>query len=425
MRTRLAVICLTVLAIGLGTHPASAAGFDFVEQGGKAAGMAGAFVAQADDPTAIFYNIGGLALSESEKVTSLGLTLYTLNESLYQGLPPGIGGGTAAEQGELMTLHPHAYLVLPVSDSLIAGVGLFTPFFFETDWLQPDSFAGRGVATNAELVTYDLNPAISYAVSDVFGIGLGVTYRSSELKLGRRFFADNPGGGDPLDVGDQQIDTDFDDGFGFNFGLLHKPSDGFSWGLSYRSAIEIDYNATGVMTQVSTGDTQLDALFAASLPYDDELAGTSTLEFPESGTVGFAFHFGDSLTIELDGQWTGWSSVDRVSFAFTASPVLDHEIIESFDDTTTIRAGAEYSTSSDTKYRFGVALDESPQSDAYVGPFLVDADRTVITAGFGKDPLDLAFVWIDPAQRIISNQIDDLNGNYRSSSWKLTVTMSF
>ena len=47
----LVVVALAALAAA----PLSAAGFGIFEQGAKANGMAGAFTAQADDPSALFY----------------------------------------------------------------------------------------------------------------------------------------------------------------------------------------------------------------------------------------------------------------------------------------------------------------------------------------------------------------------------------
>ncbi len=89
-----------------------------------------------------------------------------------------------------------------------------------------------------------------------------------------------------------------------------------------------------------------------------------------------------------------------------------------------IRVGLQYGTATGTYYRVGLALEETPQPGSTVGPFLADANRTLFAMGFGKDPIDVAFVWVDAEQRIISNQIDDLNGSYRSSAWKLALTLN-
>ena len=90
MRVTSAVLLSTLVVA-----PAFAAGFEFPTQSAKALAMGGTFVAQANDPTAIYYNPGGLGLLAKKKGASLGLTTSKLNESLYQGLAPGIGAGTS------------------------------------------------------------------------------------------------------------------------------------------------------------------------------------------------------------------------------------------------------------------------------------------------------------------------------------------
>ena len=47
------------LALLAASGPAFGAGFGIFEHGSKAMGMAGAFTAQADDPSLLFHNAGG------------------------------------------------------------------------------------------------------------------------------------------------------------------------------------------------------------------------------------------------------------------------------------------------------------------------------------------------------------------------------
>ncbi len=424
MRLLNRTLVLVSATLLIGADGARADGYSFFSQGAKAMGLGGAFVAQADDPSAVFYNLAGPAVAEG-KAAALGVALSTLNESLYQGLSPGIGAGTAAAQDDGSSLLPHAYFIQPLSDTVKLGFGLTTPFNFKTEWAEPDSFAGRTVSTAAELVTYDLIAGLSIRLSPTFGFGAGAVYRSSELTQNRRLQRFNPAAGEEQDVADVAFETDFSDGIGWTVGLIHKPSERFSWGVSYRSPIDIDYNAIGRLTQVSTGNDQLDAILRLSLPYDEDLATATSLEFPEVLTVGFAVGLTKALTLEIDAESTGWSNVQQVDFDFLTDSTFDSTIRQDFDDTLSLRAGLQYTTLIGIQLRLGMAMEESPQPDATVGPFFADADRTVLAVGVGLDWIDLAFMWIDSEQRIISDQIDDLNGNYRSSAWQLGLTLSF
>lgn len=81
MKRGLTVVVLLVLLLpGL----VFGAGFHIREQGAKAMGMANAFVAQADDPSAIFYNPAGIAFQSGTQV-SLGVTVVKVPETKFTG----------------------------------------------------------------------------------------------------------------------------------------------------------------------------------------------------------------------------------------------------------------------------------------------------------------------------------------------------
>ena len=67
-------IVQTFFALLLGTSLVFGSGFSIYEQGAKAMALSGAFAAQANDVTAVFYNPAGLTQLEGINV-SLGTTL--------------------------------------------------------------------------------------------------------------------------------------------------------------------------------------------------------------------------------------------------------------------------------------------------------------------------------------------------------------
>jgi long-chain fatty acid transport protein len=66
---------------------ASAAGLRVNEQGAKAMGMGNAFAAQADDPSALYYNPTGIAFLKGTQV-SLGSLLIAVPETEFNGTTP-------------------------------------------------------------------------------------------------------------------------------------------------------------------------------------------------------------------------------------------------------------------------------------------------------------------------------------------------
>jgi long-chain fatty acid transport protein len=414
-------------ALGVASPAVAGGGFELFAQGSKAAGLAGAFVAQADDPTAVFYNPAGLALKPpppgKPKKLALGVTAHALNEALYQGLPPGTGAGTAAERETGFTLAPHLYAAKPLGERVVLGVGIYTPFLYDSEWSAAGGFAGRFVSTGAELVAYDVAPTLAFQVTPTFGFGVGAIYRSSELSQSRRFPLPDPVTGRPRDVASLSADSDFESGIGFSLGILHKPSPRFSWGASYRSPIEIDYGGVVRLTQIETGDAGFDALVRATLPLDEDLPLATTLELPDTTRLGVAFGLGKRLLLELDAEQTGWSSVQQIVLASPGEPQLDQTLELALDDSMAYRAGLLVSLPTGFQLRFGYAFEESPQPDASVGPLLADSDRSVYAGGIGLDWLELAFAWIDYDQRIVTTNADAVNGNWRQSAYLLSLTI--
>ncbi len=414
------LIAAGILCAALATPGLEAAGFDFFTQGGRATGMAGAYVAQADDPTAIFYNPGGLALLADRKSVSIGTAATSFNEALYQGLPPGIGGGTTGEQEtSIDTLH-HAWVVYPLGDYFVAGVGAFSPFRLNNEWADADTFAGRSIATASEITTYDVVPTLAFQPTERFGIGLGLIYRSSELSASRRLSGTLAG--QPVDIASLSLDTDMEPAFGFTFGMLHKASPRFSWGLSYRSAIETDFIGTGELTQIETGNDQFDELIEGTFPFGDELALASQLSYPDLASLGIAFGLTGATLIELDVNRAGWSDAQNVDFLFTGNPDLNTRHPLAFEDAMSYRLGFRYQFRTGPRFLLGYAFEETPQPDATVGPFLADSDRHLLSAGFGLDWLDVGLSWITYDQRVIRTSAAGLNGNWRANSWIVSVT---
>lgn len=417
-----ALAALALTALGW-PAAAGAAAFDAFAQGAKSAGMAGAFVAQADDPTSIHNNIAGLVFVDAFKA-SIGVAAQVQSEVLYQGLPPGQGQGTAGSQRDEAVFVPHSYLALKLGKNTKAGIGISQPFHFRSRWDDPDAYAGRATATAAKVVAYDVTIGISHRIGGTFGVGAGVIYRSSVLELDRRFQGTDPSSGARLDFGSLATEMDPSDGVGFTAGLLHRPSKKFSWGASYRSAIEIDYQGAATLTQIATGNAQLDELLRTTQPFDQALTATATLELPDQARLGFAFGNGKSWLAELDIERIGWSVVRELRFSYPSRPLLDRTIPLEFADTFNYRLGFQYSFPTGFQLRGGVAFEESPQPDETVGPLLADGDRTVAGFGVGLDWLQLALQWVEQEERLVSTQREGLNGNYRASSWLFGLTIN-
>ena len=80
------------------------AGFGLFEQGAKATAMGGAFAATADDPSAIFYNVAGIAQQRHTSFLAGGTLINFANE--FTGDPNDAFTSGAPEPRPTMRLVP-------------------------------------------------------------------------------------------------------------------------------------------------------------------------------------------------------------------------------------------------------------------------------------------------------------------------------
>jgi hypothetical protein len=117
-------------------------------------GQGNAFVAEANDASAIFYNPAGLNQIKRAQVYQGSFFNYPDREFS--------GGGQDSQTNHRIYRSLTAYVAIPVHDRVALGLGFFSPFGMGTAW--PPTWAGRYLTTFSSLKTYCLNPVVSVKV---------------------------------------------------------------------------------------------------------------------------------------------------------------------------------------------------------------------------------------------------------------------
>ncbi len=410
------------LALVFSAQVGTAGGFSVFDQSAQTMGIAAAATALSERPSALFYNPGGAAFL-TKKAFEGSLQYPAQVDVSFAGVPPNGSVASFFDQEAGTSMRFSGYWIQPIKKTINFGLAVFSPFGFTNEWGEPDTYAGRFVSLRSELETLDFNPNLTFRFGDKLGIGVGAIVRVAQLTHGRRIPTIDPRTRNTVDIADLAIDSGQETGYGWNAGLLYRLSEGFSWGFSYRSRMTIDFAGSGRLTQILTGNQQLDDVVRISNPFDQDLPLTTGLKFPDVLSTGLAIGKSDGFQTTLDVNWTGWSQFDEVDVTFTTFPVFGDTFRQNFDDSFTYRVGFQLTTGKGSAYRIGVALDESPQPLARVGPFLVDADRTIVSAGWGKDWLDFAVVYQDADERVVTGNADGINGTYAFNSLTVGLTV--
>jgi long-chain fatty acid transport protein len=356
------IIMVVVSFLCWGTAAVWGAGFALMQQGTAAMAQGNAFVAEAIDASAIFYNPAGLNQLK-------GAQFY---QGLFLNHPDReySGGGQDSQTNHRWYKSMTAYLAIPVHHRVALGIGFFSPFGLGTAW--PPTWAGRYVTTFSSMKTYNLNPVISFKVLENLSLAAGFDVLWSKVRLKRktpvvvrrRVFPDGE-----INIGGNGV------GYGYNFGMLYEPLSGVKLGVSYRSQVSVMHY--GAFT------TNL----PPPLPAVSSIAGSANLVYPPSLTMGIACSRFKPFAFEFDTTWTGWSSYDKLKVNLDW-PIMVNGVMtttlttpKSWHDAWAFRFGANCAIKEGMKVRVGYIYDLTPVPDTSFDPQVPDANRHIFTVG--------------------------------------------
>ncbi|MGD8895190.1 MAG: outer membrane protein transport protein [Acidobacteriota bacterium] len=418
-----------LLALGLLAVPfdlADAAGFEIYNQGARAMGFAGAYVAQAYDPSAIYFNAGGVGLLKGKHIyLSAGFGDLTTDFTGEGPFPPA---GTLERSDSGLGILPSVYYTHQVAERWVLGVGFYNQFGFVSKWDDPDAFTGRYICTDCRIRARNLNPTVAYKLADRLAIGAGVDLLFAKFDHQQRLLAEPNPFPDPTDVAELTIDGASATSFGWNVGLLAAPSESFSIGIHFRSRVAAEYEGTADFNQILTGNDVVDTIVAASLPPRQPVRVSHY--YPATLSGGIAVR-GQNWTVEGDIIFSFWSSFDTVMFSYPQGDgVGTTQLVQDYEDIWEGRLGVEYLLSETWAVRAGYAYDHSPQPTPTLSPFLHDEDRHVFGVGgtyrYENMELDLFgryLLFRDRNTRGLSEY--DYEGLYQSNSFQVGAALGY
>lgn len=422
-------LSLLLAAALLVAGPAAAAGFSIFEAGSRSTAMGGAFVAQADDLSAMFYNPAGLAeFTEKGKLkTMMGVTLILPTSKLEEGYNPYPGQGYQAEMADQFFFPPNFYASYGLSECVSLSFGTWFPFGLATRWDNPDEFRGRFLSQYADLKQYAAGLQIAWKINDVLSVGVGPEARFSTVKLQRKVPLFDPFTNRIVDAAHADIRGDLEVDLTFGAGIKLNPTPNLSIGASYHGAVDADFGGTAMFYSLDTGNAQLNAAFASKIPVNTDVPVKTTIQFPAQTQIGIGYDFG-KLSLQAAGTFTEWSAFDTTVLEFESvdgkqipTSVLPHD----WEDAWALRFGAKYAMSDTFDLMGGFVYDQTPEPDGDVGPLLPDANRRGYSVGFSwkitkRTWLDVSNLFLTFSERSVTTNDDNFNGRYKNTA-NLTV----
>lgn len=310
----------------------------------------GAFIATADNPSAIYYNPAGITQLDGAQVQAglYGITFDVENFSAADGRDyDTVSKSVAVPQGFLTYRLPETRFSF--------GVGVYAPYGFGTHWHDETPF--RTHATKNELVYLTINPVAAVQVTESLSLAAGLTINYGETDLRRGILVP----GDEFRFQGDGI------GYGFNLGLLWQPHPQHSFGVTYRSATKIDFE----------GDVEITSKTPLFFPSSKEDANTE-FDFPQHVMFGYSFRPAKGWNFEIGADWTDWNDVGEL--------VIEQEsgdLVETFNwrSNWTLMGGATYTMASGLALSAGYFYSPSVSPDANFKVAVPDLDLHVWSAG--------------------------------------------
>lgn len=391
---------------------ARAAAFALYEHGASGLGNAYAGAAAvAEDSTTVWWNPAGMArLAKGKHLAVAGAVIQPSTEFSNSGSVAAPGrplGSTGGDAGDTAFV-PSAFFAMDFGPQWSFGVGVSVPFGLKTEY-SPD-WIGRFQGISSEIKTININPAVSYKVSDALSIGAGINYVNGEIETLTGVSLGAGGEG-------QNKSTVDGDGWGFNIGVLFSLSPATRFGVHYRSSVELEldgdttFTGTPALPQLSNGSVKLD------------------VETPDSLAFSVAHRVNDRLELLGDVTWWQWSKIDRVPLVRTSGSLSGTPVstfVFAFEDTYRVSVGGNYKLNPAWMLKFGFAYDQTPVPSAEQRTVrLPDNDRYWFSAGAKwqmsrAGALDFGYTYIKADDADIRNNQQPTAG-FVSGSYKADV----
>jgi long-chain fatty acid transport protein len=353
-------------------------------QDAAAIGQGTAFIAQADDPSAIHYNPAGMTRLPGIQ-HSIGVELVSLTNKFRSPSGQTATGNLKSQigfppPGQLFLTANLGDLGVHSAQNLSIGLGVESLYGFLIRFPPDGPFATA--VTSATLPLLDIKPTVAYKITDDLSVGLGADIFTLVSFLGEGHFEQKfvwPGGlgvppGARAEINGSGTTA------GINASVLYTPlrtlqgKPRLNLGFIWRSQAVLPLN----------GEFRADGALIAN--------ASSSLRLPESYSGGVAVwavrNAGHEWKLEGDVDFVRWQSMRNQDIAFSNGTSIPNP--QFWKNAVTVSVGTEYKRlmlpghpAWDLALRGGYIRSATPIPDVNFNPSIADANVNNYTAGIG------------------------------------------
>lgn len=307
---------------------------------------------------------------------------------------------------------------MPINEKMTFGLAAYVPYGLHLRWDNTENFYQNPASYNCyESWYYRLvaTPTIAYKVNDKLSVGFGISLGRSEAGTYLNSYDMWP-----LTVR-EKIELTDDFNYSFNIGLMYKLTDQFTFGLTFRS--QADANFEGDLKLKNLSETEKAILAAQGITRYKTDVSLDDVDHPNQIQIGLRYTPNEKLSIEADVVWTQWSIVDYQTLEIK-DPMFQQalggkelKIKRDWKDTNQVKIGIEYKATDILTLRCGYFYDPTPIPDDTFDNLWPDADKKTYSIGaglhWGKWQIDGTLQYtITEKDRVIGGESVNLNNSY-------------
>jgi long-chain fatty acid transport protein len=356
---------LLVLVLGVATGSLRANGLRIVSQDAFASARGEAFVATADNPSAIYYNPAGITQMPGLRSRSGVYGLYY--DTAFE--PPAAApnaGRTYHIENNLAAVPQFFATYVPTNRPVAFGFGIYSPFGGKVNWPQDTGF--RTVALEGSLLYVSMHPVVAWKITPTLSLGAGVTINYAKIDFEQGLLRNQTPFPNRFEfIGDGWT-------VGYNAGVLWQPRETLSFGATFRSQTSL----------TAAGRTEFEQQPVIQLT---ELPASAGYTFPLSVALGVSYRPTPGWNLEFNADYTDWSSFN--------TSTIHQETVPPFPVQQNI--DVQFGWQASWLYEFGVTrylaggwqvsagyvFSQNSVPDTYYNPVSADLDRHVFSMGTG------------------------------------------
>jgi long-chain fatty acid transport protein len=338
--------------------------------GTRAIAMAGAFTGIANDASAVSYNPAGLAFLASDGTHFEVYGYLSLTKFRYEN------AGAFFESNE-KPIVPGLFAARSF-DRFALGFGYYIPYGGGGTAYQ--DFMGTGIELKSAAGFQAFTAAAAYKITPDLSVGAGVSMYVGVVDTRAPQAISQPV---PALV-DYESEYGGRSGYGWNLGVLYKPTDALSVGVSVISPSSV---------RMEGEERVRIPAFGADATNDSEIE----LGVPWYFAAGLGYRLNPGLTLGLTACWMNWSDQKEVIITH-ASTDESTRVATHYKNSYRVSVGMEYVASKKLTLRAGLKYQPGATEDDYLIPSSNDVDLVVPSLGvgyrFGRAEIDLATFYV-------------------------------